>query len=64
MLRVREDLFRRTLFHQHTTVEIDNFLCDVAREVHLVRGDQHSGAGVREIAEKIQYLTDERRVGS
>ena len=44
VLRVREDLFRRPLLHQYAAVEVDHLLGDVAREVHLVGGDQHRGA--------------------
>jgi hypothetical protein len=46
---ISEDLLGRSLFDEDARVEIDDLMSDVAREVHLVGGNQHGRALVGEV---------------
>src|SRR5213596_4123551 len=57
--RRREDLLGRRLLEDDTLVEEADPVGDVARESHLVGGDEHCHAGSRKFANDVEHLGDE-----
>ena len=54
-----EDPVRRTLLEDEALVEEDDAVGDVAREAHLVGGDEHRHPLGGELADDVQHLADE-----
>ncbi len=61
-LWIAEDLARRPFLEDHPFVEEADLVGDFAREVHLVRGDDHGHADLREVADELQDLAHELRI--
>jgi hypothetical protein len=64
MLRGAEDLLRRPLLEDDAGVEEAHPVGDLARETHLVRGDEHGHARLGELADDLEHLADELGVES
>src|SRR5436190_9939815 len=62
LTRRAEDRLRRSLLEDHTAVEKADAVGDVAREAHLVRGDDHRHAAGGELADHLEDLRDELRI--
>ena len=62
LARVAENLLGRPLLEHPAAVEEAHPVGDLAREAHLVRGDEHGHAVVLQLADQAQHLADEFRV--
>src|SRR5919112_5848313 len=62
LLRRAEDLLGRPLLEDHSGIQETDAVRDVAREAHLMRGDQHRHPAGRELADHLEHLRDELRV--
>ncbi len=62
LARRREDPIRRPLLEDLTVVQEEDARGDVAREAHLVGGDDHGHARCRQIAHDIEHLRHQLRV--
>src|SRR2546425_10944826 len=57
-----EDLLRRALLEDPALVQEADPVGDVAREAHLMRGDQHRHSSLRQLPDHLQHLGNELRV--
>src|SRR5262245_3766930 len=62
LTRRRKDLLRGALLQHDALAEEADAVGNLAREAHLVRGDQHRHPAGRELADHLEHLGDELRI--
>src|SRR6185437_3881844 len=62
LLRDGEDLLRRALLADAAAVEEADLVGDLLCEAHLVRGEDHRHAAVRELSHELEDVRDELRI--